>query len=169
MIRTDQRAWWRLAGDHGAAREQKEISLPACLCCPTAHLSCLLPITQVVKIWETQNYFSEQALQVRRVPVVGCSRWRGSVSPVANTSNSDWKWRGFGKFGSVVVLGYLCSLCCRLVLLVFTLSSSCVTCVNSVVVLGYLCSLAITVHREMQLGHCPQTQVRACETCSLFS
>ena len=79
----------------------------------------------------------------------------------------SWSW--VTCVHSVVVLCYLYSLCRRLVLLVLTLSSSCVTCVNSVVVLGYLCSLAITVHREMQLGHCPQTQVRACETCSLFS
>ena len=120
-------------------KEQKEITLPACLCCPTAHLSCLLPIIQVVKIWETQNYFSEKALQVRRVPVVGCLRWRDSVSPVANTSNSDWKWRGFGKLGSVVVLCYLCS--------------PAIT-VHREMQRGY---------------HLPQTQVSACETCSPFS
>ena len=90
--------WW----------EQKEITLPESLCCQTANLSSLLSMIQVVKIWETQNYFSEKALQVRGVPVLGCSQWRILVSPAANTSNSNWKWRSFGKLGSVVVLCYCC-------------------------------------------------------------
>ena len=96
--------WW----------EQKEITLPASLCCQTANLSCLLSMIQVVKIWETQNYFSEKALQVRRVPVLDCSQWCVFVSPVANTSDSNWKWRSFGKLCFVVVLiVLLLFICCN--------------------------------------------------------